>query len=214
MPRYKQPDAPKFEPVFIADCRPAIHSILTPESERAKIQSEDFTRIVGERTIASIKRLGVLQEYLGLSGGLGEAKAFELLLAVAIKYVPGFGVEVGARPKTGPKKIADRFKTVTEVERRKFERDLPSISAAIESVAIESTKAIRPQELSTKYYAYLREIEANEQAHALLRFWRRVMPWQSATDLQDFEVLFWECERSVLGADRPHNVRPLKSRKS
>jgi hypothetical protein len=103
---------------------------------------------------------------------------------------------------------------VTEVQRRKFEFGLLHDSDAIEAVAAERKPAIRPQELSTKYYACLREIEANDQAKALLWFWQHAMQRLPATDLQDFDFLFWECEREFLGAAQPHNVQPMKARKA
>jgi hypothetical protein len=214
MPRSKKPDAPKFEPVFIADYRPEVRSLATPEAERAKMQSEEFTRIVVTSAKAELIRLMVLQKHLGLEEGLTSGNLLVLLITVARKYVPGFAVEVGKTLKPGPKKIGDRFKTVTEVERRKFERDLPSISAAIESVAAERRPAIRPPELSTKYFAYLREIKANEQAAALLHYWRLMLPSLDAEDLQFFDSLFWQCESNSLGATTPHNVERLRPRKS
>jgi hypothetical protein len=114
----------------------------------------------------------------------------------------------------GPKKIGDRFKTVTEVDRRKFELGLEDVSAAIEAVAKERRPSIRAPELSTKYYACLKEIKANEQASALLNYWRDTMTRLSNEDLQDFDFLFWECERECLGATQPHNVQPMKARKA
>jgi hypothetical protein len=36
-----------------------------------------------------------------------------LLAAVANKYVPGFAAEVGKSHKSGPKKIGDRFNTMS-----------------------------------------------------------------------------------------------------
>jgi hypothetical protein len=213
MPRTKKPDAPKFEPVFIADYRPEVRSLATPEAERAKMQSEDFSRIVAERALAELKRLEVLKQHLGFEGLLGD-NLLVLLTAVARKYVPGFAVEVGKTLKPGRKKIGDRFKTVTEVERRQFERNLPSISAAIESVAAERRPAIRPQELSTKYFACRREIEANPQSLFMLGLWRQAMPTLQQGDLPDFEFMFWEIERTCFGATTPHNVERLRPRKS
>jgi hypothetical protein len=216
MPRAKKPSVPKFDPVFIAGYRPKGRSLATPDAESAKIRKEDFERIVAETMTANLTRLKVLQKYLGLEGELGNwPHLLMLLIAVADKYVDGFAVEVGKSPKQpGPKKIGDRFKTVTEVERRRFELGLTDISAAIEAVAAERRPFIRAPELSTKYYSCLKEIKANEYANALLNFWRAVMTRLSAKDLNKFDFIFWECERDYLGATVPHNVTPMKARKA
>jgi hypothetical protein len=213
MTRTKKPDAPKFEPVTIAGYRLEGTSLAMSEAESAKIREEDFKRIVAESMTADLTRLKVLQKYLGLEGELGDvAHLLMLLIAVANKYVPGFAVEGSKSLKSGPMKIADRFKTVTEVERLKFERGLSSISAAIDAVAAERRPAIRPPELSTKYYACRREIEANQQAAALLHYWRLMQPRLDTEDLQFFDSLFWQCESNSLGATTPHNVEQLKPR--
>jgi hypothetical protein len=213
MPRSKKPDAPKFEPVTIAGYRPAVYSLLTPEAERTAMLAEDSGRIVLQRTTATLERLDVLQKYLGLSGKLGDVgNLLVLLTAVANKYVPGFPVAVGAVPKRGTKKVADRFKTVTEVQSVKILQNL-QITAAIDAVAATRRPVIQPRELSTKYYRSLSEIEASPQAAALLALWQQRRQAAPATDdLQEFESLFWQCEHGCLGAVRPHNVTPLRLR--
>jgi hypothetical protein len=160
MSRYKKPDAPKFEPASIAGYRQAVHSLATPENERKKMMDEDGSRIVLERTAATLDRLATLHGYLGLSGKVGE-NLLPLLIAIANKYVPGFEVHVGSPARPGRKKVADRFKTVTEIEGVKMLRGLASIKEAIEAVAAERRPSISPQDLNTKYYISLQEIEAN-----------------------------------------------------
>jgi hypothetical protein len=210
----KKPDAPKFEPVVIPGYRREVYALGTPEAERKAMLAEDGGRMVLARTVTALERLTVLQKYLGLSGKLGEeGNMLVMLISVANKYVPGFEVKVGPVPKRGAKKVGDRFKTVTEIEGMKFQRDLPTIALAIEAVAADRRPAIRPPELSTKYYACLREIEANLVAALLLKIWRLSRDRAPRADsLQEFDSLFWECERDFLGAVRPHNVTPLRSR--
>jgi hypothetical protein len=70
MPRAKKPSVPKFEPVFIADYRPAVRSLGIPEAERASIFNEDFSRIIVERTSAFIKRREVLRKHLEVELGV------------------------------------------------------------------------------------------------------------------------------------------------
>jgi hypothetical protein len=101
---------------------------------------------------------------------------------------------------------------VTEVEEMKFRRRL-STALAIEAVAAERSPSIRTAELSTRYYDYLREIEESAPAAALLKFWRDCRQTAAADMQQEFELLFWECERICLGAERPHNVTTLRPRK-
>jgi hypothetical protein len=215
MPRAKKPSVPKFEPMFIADFRQAVRSLGISEAERTRIFNEDFTRITVQRATAYIERRAVLRQHLEAELGVKLDDDSKLLVAVANKYVEDFAVEVGrSHKRPGPKKIGDRFKTVTEVERRKFELGLEDISAAIEAVAKGRKPSIRAPELSTKYYACLKEIHANEQASELLNFWRGAMTRLSNEDLQDFDFLFWECERECLGATQPHNVQPMKARKA
>jgi hypothetical protein len=215
MSRYKKPDAPKFEPVFIPGHRQAVHSLLTPEAERTKMLSEDSGRIILQQMSATLERLTVLQEHLGLSGKLGEqGNMLAMLISVANKYVPGFEVHFGAQPKPGRQKVADRFKTVTEIESVKVLRGLTSIKEAIEAVAAERRPSISAQDLNTKYYASLQEIEACEAATAWLRFWREtcVNRPDMAQD-EFFDLMFWTVERDQMGATRPHNVTPMKARK-
>jgi hypothetical protein len=211
MPRSKKPDVPKFEPVFIAGRRPEIYSLAMPEDERNRMLAEDSSRIALHQMTVALERLKVLQNHLGLSGPLGDqGSLLVMLLKVANKYVRGFEVQVGAQPKRGRQKVGDRFKTVTEVESAKILQNLPTIAAAIDAVAAERRPAIRPQELSTKYYAYLREIEANKQAKALLFCWRQVC--SNRPDLvQDpfFDSMFWTCERDQLPSDS--RARPTRS---
>jgi hypothetical protein len=214
MPRFKKPNAPKFEPVFIADYRLGARSIAIPEAERAKMCEEDTARIVAERMSAELNRLKVLQNHLGLSGGLRGADLLMLLIAVANKYVPDFEVHVGAQPKPGVKKVGDRFKTVTEIDGIKILRKLPSTKEAIEMVAAERRPSISAQDLNTKYYACLREIDECKPAAELLRYWRAMC--SNRPDLaQDaiFDSWFWTVERDHMGATVPHNVTPLKARK-
>jgi hypothetical protein len=214
MPRSKKPDAPKFEPVTIAGIRPGVYSLLKSEAESRAMLAEDNGRILLQRTTATLERLDVLQKYLGLSGKLGDVgNLLVLLTAVANKYVPGFPVAVGAVPKRGAKKVADRFKTVAEVQSVKLLQNLPTDAAAIDAVAATRRPAIQSRELSTKYYASLREIEASPQAAALLMLWQRTRQAAPATDdLHEFESLFWQCEHDCLGAVQPHNVTPLRLR--
>jgi hypothetical protein len=218
MTKTQKPDAPKFEPVTIAGIRPEVYALGTPEAEWKAMLAEDNGRIVLHQYLATLQRLEVLQDHLGLSGKLGEpGDLLMLLISVANKYVRGFEVKVGAAPKRGTKKVGDRFKTVTEVESAKILQDLSTIAAAIDAVAADKDRrpSIRPQELSTKYYACLREIEANKTAQELLNLWRHARQTLPATtNLPEFESLFWACERDYLGATLPHNVTPLKARKN
>jgi hypothetical protein len=211
MSRYKKPDAPKFEPVFIAGRRRASYSLATPEAEAGKMRHEDTQRIILQKLSTSMQRLEALQDYLGIPGKLGDpGHLLALLLKVADKYVPDFEVQVGAATKPGTKKVGDRFKTVTDVETMKFNRRLTSIADAIAAVANERRPRMQATELTTKYYASLREIEANEQAKELLGFWRN-----QCSMLHDpfLESLFWECERDQMGATVPHNVTKLPLQK-
>jgi hypothetical protein len=204
MSRKQKPEAPKFKPVAIAGMRPEICALAMAETEALEMLKQDNTRIMAEIFLATMDRLKVLQEHLGLSGELGEKDNLLLLLmTVAGKYVPGFEVTVGEKSKRGPKKAANRFKTVTEVEEMKFQRSLPTIVLAIEAIAADRRPTIRPPELQTKYYACSREIEANETTAALLRFWRKCREVTPLADkLQGFDDLFWTYERDYLGAIR------------
>jgi hypothetical protein len=184
------------------------------EVDCKKQLSEDFSRITLQQTVTAFERLDVLKDHFGLSGKLGDS-VWELLLLVANKYVDGFVVEVGEPRKRGVKKVGDRFKTVTEVEEMKFRRGFTTDQAAIEAVASERRPTIRPPQLTTKYYAYLSEIVANETAAELLNLWRWALQQASATDsLQGFDALFWQCEQDCLGAIVPHNVTKFPTRKN
>jgi hypothetical protein len=215
MPRWKKPDAPKFEPVTIAGIRPAAYALGLSEAERSAMVAEDTGRIALQKTIATMARLEALQNHLGISGKFGPAdNLLALLVSIANKYVEGFEIKVGDVPKRGVKKVADRFKTVTEIDSVKILQNLPSTAAAIDIVATNRRPAIRSQELSAKYYRCLDEIKANEQANELLLYWRQVC--NNRPDLaQDsfFDSMFWTIERDQLGATLPHNVMPLKARK-
>jgi hypothetical protein len=215
MPRAKKPDAPKFKPVTIADIRPEVYALGLSEADRHAMFAEDNRRISVQKTIAIMERLEALQNHLGISGKLGDpGDLLMLLISVANKYVRGFEVEVGAPSKPGTKKVADRFKTVTEIESVKILQNLSTDTAAIDAVAADRRPAIRPQELAAKYYACRKEIEENKQAAALLHFWRQARERTPAADpLQEFNILFSQCEHDYLGAVRPHNVTPLKARK-
>src|SRR5260370_6917276 len=127
--------------------------------------AEDSGRIVLQRTTATLERLDVLQKYLGLSGKLGDVgNLLVLLTAVANKYVTGFPVAVGAVPKRGAKKVADRFKTVTEVQSVRILQNLPTDAAAIDAVAATRRPAIQSRELSTNYYPTFRTIQETPQS--------------------------------------------------
>jgi hypothetical protein len=211
MPKSKKPDAPKFEPVCIADCRPEVRSLATSDAESAKMFSEDVARIAAQSTLASIERLKVLQRHLGLSGELSEVNLLALLIAIANKYVPGFKVAVGpATAKQGPQKSAERFKIVTMVEARAAAERL-SVKDAIRNLAAKPVggRRLSPDSLSTKYYGALREIEGHPQGAALLHLWRRGLPNDLSADM---DALFWSFENQHLKAVRPHNVHqfPLK----
>jgi hypothetical protein len=205
MVRTQKPDGPKFKPVEIADIRREIYSLAKPESEAMAMLAEDNGRIVLEKMTATMERLEVLRDHVGLSGSLGDpGDLLVMLIAVANKYVPGFEVKVGAQPKPGVKKVGDRFATVTEIEEMKFRLGLPTITLAIDTVAANRSPAIRPPELSTKYYSCLREIEANKDAAALLRLWRTYRERTPPTACVDgFKDIFWGCERDCLGATQP-----------
>jgi hypothetical protein len=214
MPRRKKPDAPKFEPVTIAGIRPGAYALGLSEADRHAMLAEDNGRILLQKMTATLERLGVLHNHLGLSGKLGDAgNLLVLLVSVANRYVPDFEIKVGDVPKRGAQKVADRFKTVTEIESVKILQKLPTIAAAIDAVAADRRPAIRPQELSTKYYSSLQEIRDNKTAVQLLDLWRRQRELAPAADpLQEFDILFWQCEHDCLGAVRPHNVTLLRKR--
>jgi hypothetical protein len=210
MPRSKKTDAPKFEPVTIAGLRPEIRSLLKSEAETKQMYAEDMSRIKSELGLAIVERLDALQKHLEVP----EGNLFALTLAIANKYVPGFVVPIGAPVKTGPKKKAERFKIVTEVDRLAFDRDV-KINKAIEMLAAHRRPSITAAALSTKYYAYLGEIKANKSSMEVLMLWRGAMQRLGAMDddREIFEELFWECESNYLGAAQPHNVRVMKPRK-
>jgi hypothetical protein len=215
MSRYKKPDAPKFEPVFIADYRLEARSLATPEDERVKIISEEGKRIAAQWTAATLERLMVLQKHLGLTGCMESSQGtLAMLIAVAEKYVPDFEVHVGAQSKPGRPKVADRFKTVTEIDAVKILKGLPFVSDAIEAVALERRPPMSVQDLNTKYYKCLGEIEACEPAAQLLRFWRETCV-NRPNLAQDpfFDSQFWDVERNHMGATVPHNVTLLKAHK-
>jgi hypothetical protein len=214
MSKRKKPDTPKFESVFIAGRRPEVYSLATPEDERNKMLAEDSSRIALQQTTVALERLEVLQNHLGLSGQLGDyGNLLVMLIAVANKYVTGFEVKIGAQPKRGAKKVADRFKTVTEVESAKILQDLPTITAAINAVAAERRPSINAQDLNTKYYASLREIEACEPAAELLRYWRERCNRPDLLQDPFLDSLFWAVESDRMGATVPHNVTPLEAHK-
>jgi hypothetical protein len=199
----KKPDAPKFKPVVIAGIRPEINSLTMPEAEAMAMLKEDNQRIVLETWIATMERLKTLQNYLGLSGKLDQTNLLLLLMLVADKYVEGFKVTVGESPKRGAKKIADRFKTVTEIEEMKFRHGLTTDIAAIETVAASHRPSIRPQELQAKYYRSIDDIKTSPPAFTLLKFWRKVRQETPRTvKLQGWEDLFWVYEKNCLGATK------------
>jgi hypothetical protein len=210
MSRSKKPDVPKFEPVLIAGYRQEVHSLATPEDERKKMMQEDGSRITMETMEATGDRLQVLHNHLGLAGKWGE-HILPLLLAVAEKYVDGFKVHVGAQPKRGAKKVADRFKTVTDVEIMKLKLGTTSNDDAIAAVASERHPRMQATELTTKYYQSRREIVACKPAAELLRFWLETC--RTRPDLARdpfFDSLFWQCECEHLGATQAHNVTKLR----
>jgi hypothetical protein len=211
MPRTKKPDVPKFEPVFIADYRPEVHSLATSDAESQKIFSEDVTRIAAQSAMASIERLKVLQKYLGLSGELSEENLLALSIAIENKYVSGFKVSVGpATAKQGPQKNAERFKIVTMVEAHAAAENI-NVKAAIRDLATKKIngRSLAVDSLTTKYYGALKEIKDHPQGAALYYLWRRGLPNDLSADM---DALFWAFENQHLKAAKPHNVHqfPLK----
>jgi hypothetical protein len=198
MPRYKKPDAPKFPPVEIAGYRPV--SLAMSEEDRSKMVSEDFSRIVVETTSAALERLVILRDFLGVEKG----DFSTLALAIARRYVPDF--EVKPKPRTGRLKHAERFKIVTSVEATAAKLGCNiSISTAIKKASEEkiSGRMLSAESLSTKYYQFLKEIEARPTGAMLLRIWRMSLP-EDNSEMMD--PLFWQFESDELGAVRLNNV--------
>jgi hypothetical protein len=215
VPKYKQPNAPKFEPVIIASYRPAVRSLLTSDADREKMLGEDSVRIAAERLTAALNRLKALQKYLGLAGDFGDVTSLmKLLLAVANRYVPGFEVKVDAKgPKrqSGPPKKAERFMIVTMVEGRAASQSIPIKEAIrILSASKINGRTLAADSLTTKYYGAMREIERHPHGAALLKLWRIGLP----NDLsEEMAPLFWSFENENLNAVSPHNVRQFPLRK-
>jgi hypothetical protein len=211
MPRAKKPDAPKFEPVTIAGYRPAGMSLATSDAESAKILDEDRQRIAAETLTAELTRLEVLQKHLGLEGELGNvAHLLMLLIAVANKYVDGFAVR-GKPLKSGPGKIAERFKIVTMVEARAAAEKIKP-KAAIRELAEKKINGrwLSADSLTTKYFASLAEIKGHPTGAALLNYWRKGLPDDLSAEMGP---LFWAFENEHLKAVNPHNVHQFPSKK-
>jgi hypothetical protein len=207
MSKSKKVAAPKFEPVEIADYRPGAFSLGLSREECDKIISEDMSRIIPQQALATLQRLTVLRNHLGVAPGDNIA----LMVAIANAYVPGFEIKVGKVARPGPAKKGERFKIVTTIEALAAAEQI-DISVAIRKAAQRKIggRMLSAESLSTKYYGALREIEDSFAGGALLRFWRRRLPDDISAEM---DPLFWSFENQELNAVRPHNVHEFPSRK-